>query len=317
MIAYISKFWVAISNLHIKPRVNIFKQLKQQLINQYLFLILIIQLINCLRAQHYGLTWELYIDLLFTGGLAYILFSSGQKFNPRLGILVCALLAVLIFLFSSVTGGSSGVYMYNFALLTGSILLFNRRQISHIIGLYSLIIILSLINHFSNYQLFFNPRYQDPSLADTRLLMSYIQTILLLAINGWYLYHKSQLALKIYRRKIRQRGIISELERQKKSMDLPTEMDHLIEVAKNDDILLIPKFNSLFPEIQRKLRLLNPKLTAGEFKLCILLSLKFTTKDIAHCNHISVRTVQTRKNRLRKNFSLPSNLDLYQWIDSI
>jgi DNA-binding NarL/FixJ family response regulator len=53
-----------------------------------------------------------------------------------------------------------------------------------------------------------------------------------------------------------------------------------------------------------------------ESKLCALLKLGFTTKDIAEYNHLEVRTVQGRKNRLRKSFNIPSDTDLYIWIEN-
>ncbi|WP_185194893.1 helix-turn-helix transcriptional regulator [Chryseobacterium antibioticum] len=62
---------------------------------------------------------------------------------------------------------------------------------------------------------------------------------------------------------------------------------------------------------------MNSSMTSDEFKLCALLKLGFTTKDIAEYNHISVRTVQARKSRLRKSFGISADIDLYNWIDTL
>ena len=62
---------------------------------------------------------------------------------------------------------------------------------------------------------------------------------------------------------------------------------------------------------------LNPNMTVDEFKFCALLKLGFTTKDIAICNNLAVRSVQTRKGRLRKSFLLSPQEDLYNWINKI
>ncbi|WP_313101109.1 hypothetical protein [Epilithonimonas sp.] len=45
-----------------------------------------------------------------------------------------------------------------------------------------------------------------------------------------------------------------------------------------------------------------------------MLKLNFTTKEIANYNNISVRSVETRKNRLRKLMNIPSDLDLNKWM---
>jgi len=61
----------------------------------------------------------------------------------------------------------------------------------------------------------------------------------------------------------------------------------------------------------------NPEMTPDEFKFCSLLKLGFTTKDITEYNNLAIRTVQTRKSRLRKTFDISSEIDLYKWIDEV
>ena len=60
------------------------------------------------------------------------------------------------------------------------------------------------------------------------------------------------------------------------------------------------------------LEIMQRIMTPEEFKFCFLLKLGFTTKDIAEYNNLAIRTVQTRKSRLRKNFDISSEVDLYK-----
>lgn len=73
------------------------------------------------------------------------------------------------------------------------------------------------------------------------------------------------------------------------------DLENLVKLAMNDDIAFIPKIKSSFPNLYDNLMEINPAITSDEFKLCALLKLGFTTKDIAEYNHISVRTVQTKE----------------------
>ncbi|PRB05264.1 hypothetical protein CQ046_05225 [Chryseobacterium sp. MYb7] len=45
-----------------------------------------------------------------------------------------------------------------------------------------------------------------------------------------------------------------------------------------------------------------------------LLRLNFSTKEIAHYNHLTIRGIETKKNRLRKKLDIPSNEDLNNWM---
>jgi len=42
--------------------------------------------------------------------------------------------------------------------------------------------------------------------------------------------------------------------------------------------------------------------------------LNFSTKNIAEYTYVTIRTVQIRKNRLRKKFEIPSDEDFNNWM---
>ena len=93
--------------------------------------------------------------------------------------------------------------------------------------------------------------------------------------------------------------------------------EDIVKLAIDNDAAFIPLFKQNFPYFYDNLKSFNKQMTGEEFKFCALLKLGFTTKDIAEYNHFTVRTVQTKKNRLRKSFNIPSEKDLYAWIDGV
>lgn len=88
----------------------------------------------------------------------------------------------------------------------------------------------------------------------------------------------------------------------------------LLELAKNNDSSFLSRFKEVYPYFYNKLIANYPLLTNGQIQFCALLKLNFTTKEIAHYNNISVRSVETRKNRLRKQLDIPSDIDLNKWM---
>ncbi len=69
-----------------------------------------------------------------------------------------------------------------------------------------------------------------------------------------------------------------------------------------------------YPYFYNQLVSSYPELTTGQLQFCAMLRLNFTTKEIANYTNISVRSVETRKNRLRKLMNIPSDVDLNKWM---
>ncbi|MEP4095841.1 FGGY family carbohydrate kinase [Reichenbachiella sp.] len=75
------------------------------------------------------------------------------------------------------------------------------------------------------------------------------------------------------------------------------------------------QFNLLHSDFFKKLKADFPKLSIPEAKLCMLLKMKLTTKDIANQLNLSVRGVETRRYRLRKKLSAEKEFDLEEFLD--
>lgn len=78
--------------------------------------------------------------------------------------------------------------------------------------------------------------------------------------------------------------------------------------------LFLSNFDLIHEHFFRNLRQRFPELTANDLKLCALLRLNMSTKDMADMLNIGVRAVETARYRLRKKMELDSNVDLVQFL---
>lgn len=90
--------------------------------------------------------------------------------------------------------------------------------------------------------------------------------------------------------------------------------DEIIHLAKTSDPIFLTRFKEVYPDFYEKMSTQYPNLTSNELKFCALLKLNFSSKEIMDFEYISLRTVETRKYRLRKKLDLPSDVDLNKWM---
>ena len=99
------------------------------------------------------------------------------------------------------------------------------------------------------------------------------------------------------------------------------EIKHLIKKATVGNSNTWKAFESQFVAVNNgffeELRKMFPNLTQGERRLCALIKLKLTSKEIASLMGISVESVHKSRYRLRKKFSLEKGTDLTDFIGGI
>jgi DNA-binding CsgD family transcriptional regulator len=96
---------------------------------------------------------------------------------------------------------------------------------------------------------------------------------------------------------------------------LPEAYHHLIDLLEKKDPAFMFAFEKVYPKFRENLLAKNTDLQQSEIEFCALLKMQLTTKEIAKHTFIEPRTVQNKKYRLRKKFEIPSNLDIYIWIN--
>lgn len=81
------------------------------------------------------------------------------------------------------------------------------------------------------------------------------------------------------------------------------------------------EFNMYFNEVDQKfldrMIKMHPMLTTNDLRICSLLRMNLSTKEIASLLNISIRTVEQNKYRLKKRLKLDKNQDLLKYISSI
>ncbi|KMQ61513.1 hypothetical protein ACM46_15995 [Chryseobacterium angstadtii] len=145
---------------------------------------------------------------------------------------------------------------------------------------------------------------EDSNKTRERNTLIYLCTGLLLGFVLVYL---------LYIRKSRDKNIIP--------TDAPVVQDNdlfeqVIMMAKENNPEFLTRFNDYCPGFSEKL-LEVADLKSSEIRFCAYLYLNFSTKDIAAYTFISVRTVQTKKYRLRKKLNIPNEADIYLWLTDL
>ncbi|WP_175627237.1 helix-turn-helix transcriptional regulator [Chryseobacterium sp. JV274] len=90
--------------------------------------------------------------------------------------------------------------------------------------------------------------------------------------------------------------------------------EELIMLAKQSDPSFMIKFKDSHSDFYDCLISKYPDLNPNDLKLCAFLKLDLSNKQIADYDHISIRTVESKKYRLRKKLKLSRDIDLYKWI---
>jgi tetratricopeptide (TPR) repeat protein len=90
--------------------------------------------------------------------------------------------------------------------------------------------------------------------------------------------------------------------------------DELSKLASTNDPFFLTRFKEVYPEFYETLTTRYPHLTANDIKFSAFLRLNLSTKTIAQYKNISIRTIESRKYRLRKKLDLPSDVDLNKWM---
>lgn len=94
-------------------------------------------------------------------------------------------------------------------------------------------------------------------------------------------------------------------------------LQDIIQLAKKNDASFLTHFADLYPNFICNLKTINPKLEQSELVFCSMIKLNFSSKEIAQCLVIQHTSVQRRKNRIRKKFSIPDDVNIYEFFSEM
>ena len=311
------QIWDYIANRHIAPNADPLERIEAQRMNLFAFSVGAILIFNGCRDLLFGLTANFYV--LSVLGLFYLIlfFFTKVRYNLFVILFSLELFLFLVFFFSSTTGFENGLSLYYFVIMLASLFIFNtKKTVWYNAIVYITALILFSISHYYDFRIFAVEGAESSLFSKNQRLITFLQVFLGVNILGYFIVAKQFKIIELYRRALRSESIIAEMRTKLKNKD-QSDLEGVVKLAMNDDIAFVPRVKYVFPDLYDHLILINKEMTADEFKLCALLKLGFTTKDIAEYNHLAVRTIQTRKSRLRKSFGIAAEVDLYKWIDSI
>lgn len=134
----------------------------------------------------------------------------------------------------------------------------------------------------------------------------------------------------LVRRQIKQKQdfdekLMNEHKRLKNTETETNELKQLVNPAFNEVVQLAKsnspefpiRFKQVYPEFCKRLLEINPDLQTADLRFCALISLNFSTKDIAEYTFVSPRSVQSKKYRLRKKLKLDSEADIYLFMSNL
>ncbi|MEJ5048414.1 hypothetical protein WH221_01175 [Chryseobacterium culicis] len=111
------------------------------------------------------------------------------------------------------------------------------------------------------------------------------------------------------------------IQKEEETIDLKRKLSEnhevIIQLARDNNIGFLAKFQESYPEVCQKLHMVNAKLSKSDLSFCAMIWLGFSSKEIAQCTSMEHRSVQTKKYRLRKKLFLENETDLYYFIRSI
>ena len=148
-----------------------------------------------------------------------------------------------------------------------------------------------------------------------------ITTILLITLSviifSFY-FHKRKKDDSVLRLK-KERDIIQQKEMEAKELKLKINesFDEVVQLAKDNSPEFFIRFQEVYPKVYAAILKINPSLVSSELKFCAMLFLNFSTKDIAEFTSTSPKTVQNRKNSIRKKLDIPSDIDIYIWFNNL
>jgi len=313
----LKRIWNYISNRHINDKMDRLEALQAKIINQFTFLLALFFIINSVHDVIFGITSSYFLLLI---GIALIIsfFFEKIRFNSYIIFGACLTIILIVFYYSSKNGFDNGLTFYYFPLLISSLLILDKnKQYKFAIITYLFVYIFFYVGHIYDFQLIKSNNPVDIHFTKTVRIITFTQVFILLALTGYLILNKQKHITKLYKQIERSEKIITRI---KKRQYLPSKIsiEEVVKAAMDNELSFLPSFQQLYPYFQENLTLAYPNviITADQYKFCALLKLGFSTKDIAFSNNISIRTVQTKKSRLRKNFNIPPDIDLYFWIDN-
>ncbi|MDR6967306.1 DNA-binding CsgD family transcriptional regulator [Flavobacterium arsenatis] len=231
----------------------------------------------------------------------YSLFTD-LKFNKLAQVFTYLLLSFIYFFISSHIGFESGIYLYYIPLVLSIPNFLNIKKDTKEILIICFVIVFEFFLDFKISSVI-HPQ------KDAIFLESLLGSLAFIFWIVYFILRKQTVLIKYYKKKT---GI--------RSAEVDIDIDKLNEVvdlARKADCIFFIKFKDLYPYFCERLIEIQPSIVTTELEFCAYIKLGFSTKEIARYTSSSVRSIEGKKYRIRKKYSIPEKVDIYVWIANL
>lgn len=299
------------------------------LLNQYFLIVFIIfQFHSLFNLLFLGLT----LDSLFLFGISWVfgiscLILNRLKRNKYFISSIFILLTIIVTYYSSFCGVESGMYLFYFPLFSAIPIFFNYQKEKFFIFIIAGFILISLFGSAITDFTLIEKNKDLGNYAHVLLILNLASILFLLFVNFLFFnkkrseYYRSMMKNK--RKRIAISHLNDEVGRLKKVLNYNNNLTkenltEIIDAIKLNDVLFIQKFEVFFPDFFSTINnLSSSSLSLAELKLCALLKLGFTGKEIAIYTNSSMKSVDGKKYRIRKKLNLSKNDDSVKWFSNL
>ncbi|QTV05515.1 helix-turn-helix transcriptional regulator [Faecalibacter bovis] len=291
----------------------------KMVINQYsLVLFIVFFIISVFNYIHFNFSIDVFIiSILAVGFGASPYIFKNLKPNRKIIYVITVIITLIINYYSHFCGLESGVFLYFLPLLITVGVLFNQKKDPIYFHGLILFIILNMYCAVILEDVLIVPKSEINPFEQKALQLLNLSCILivkfliyLIIVDKWEGYHLLE------HRNILKREEISHLQSEvirlkavlNSNMISEDFLNELIECIPLSDTIFIEKFEIIYPDFFDKIKALAQQpLNQSDLKYCALFKLGYSTKQIAIYTDTTIKSVESRKYRIRKKLKLNSN----------
>ncbi len=296
------------------------------LLNRYLFFLFCIFIFFSLFTKAF-LKDTLMALFLVSVSLVFLLIRGikktkySRKFLTVIVFFIIIQLAFYVSFFHVYNYKNAGDEYFYFTLLLSIPFFFDyKTQIKTVYFLASIIALNFVTVEY--FDLDFIPRRKLLTHEDLKVLKlaNIILSIVVFFINISFIAKKSRLIGILVRNVNSKNTYIGDLEKSNNELsrqvtliqDLAqNRVEEIIELAEKKSPLFLEKFQLFFPDFIPALLSINPDLISSELYMCVLIKLEFSTKKIAICTDSTVKSVESKKYRIKKKLNISGSINYF------
>lgn len=244
----------------------------------------------------------------------YILFNQ-QKFSKLFLFAYFLLLVILIFIHATFMGYRNEISVLYFPILLSLQVCFTKPEHKFFSYFIFMCVCLAMtIGHIYGFRLFFADILGTEFNKNVRII-AYSESFILTITCGKILLHNNHRKDELELRFLRNVQEIQDLKQKKESLTYSGKSQQLLALISGEVEPFLEAFKHCYPGFSEGFIARGIYPSVDEYRLAAYIKMGLTTKEIANASGLTIRTVQTKKNRLRKTLGIPSDINLYNWLE--